>query len=1002
MEHTGGTIRERHDYYNRVKALNLSENILRWNSRGSTTAYWRDLWERESRRPIVYAIRICMTWNSGITSNSDGREIMVHDTTYTRHIEPSYININIELISGRDIPLIEVRNRIRVAIGETNEIRMASLFYDVRKYVEDCGAKLVYLDYCAITGLNDARREWGTMQLRGTPLKLLEYCNLVDSSNDENCVKSILKSVCDKKLYNDINNMGSENGVEINELKEFAVKHAIPINILNNLCNVEWSNVKNTDENYINIMAYNNHAYFFGKRQPKKNKQPTRVMIVKNCNDKLNEIIESGKLPFNIVISNVNEKLNKVSVSSFMDDNYKYISNPEYIECHKILKLFGCEDDITDNVTINHITKIIEKKYIQDDINSIIPNINLLAQSGYVYKKENIDTKRTIITEDINKAYTDALLNLPFVTKCDWRTSTISVNVKDIVDNNMYIIEVDESNDKRGGIVLISNNVYHGYHLKKCMTYGLKFKIIEEIKTEIRPNYYNQMINDMIKYIGWDYSRTIKSCKLVEVSDNDPLDYGIEKMNLNNKSYVVTECDKVVKVLKNMINIMIGSMRMSAGYAEKYKCLGIYNNDETERHSGYCINLNNDYNIIYNVKKDITNIKNKLPIHLQIINDVNMKLFERIMNSNIKMDDILQIKTDSISYYGKPHRDYSDRVGGWKLEKFIELIYTPEHRHGKTTFNIRNEITDCRKVERVLYSVNAGNGKTTYIINNIIPNLLKNNKKFIVLAPTHTALQEYIKLGYNCDVITAYAYGNKSIGDVDYVIIDEIGLVGGDGCNFLYKLSMTTMNYICVGDWNQLNPVSGKQINTKHYNEFMYNTFEVPKELKVNHRNNFSDEYYEKLKKEKYDNLAEIKKYSTENYYDAEYIICYRNDTVNMYNEKMLKYKNKKPTDIGVPYLCKTNEIDGLSNNNIVVIKDNTDGVITLSNGIKIKEKQILTKKFKLAYAVTIYSLQGAGINSYYWASEDDVLFNNGIWDTENMNKITYTIISRLKGEVSK
>ena len=965
---------------------------------------------RELQQPqtVIYAIKICMSWNSGVTSNLEGKEMMfgIVEESFKRNIDGMllYDILCRALEDGEDIPCTKIRSRTRVVVGATIALRETQLLNDIHKYVDNCGASFVYCDYRVITSYNDVIKKWGAMKLYGMPLKLLEYCNLIDIEKGMNCVKTILKSVCDKKLYSEIDNLGDGDGVEIDELKEFATTNDVPINILNNLCVIEWSSVKNIDDKCFNIMGYNNHAYYFGRKLPRKNKQPTQVVIVDNCNNKLNEIIASGKMPYNIKIGNANEKRNEINVTSFMDDKYKYISNPEYIECHKILKLFGCENEITDGVSINHLTKIIEKKYIQDDISSFIPNIEAFAQSGYLYKRDHLDGERAITTEDMNKAYATALLNLPFITKCDWRTAEIKTDIQNqnIKDNNMYIIEADATNDKRGGIVLLTNNVYHGYHLKKCIVYGLKFTIKEEINTEIRANYYNPMINDMIKNIGWDYTRAVKSFKWVETEndEDDPLYWGCDGKRAITLTAV--ECEKQEKILKNMINIMIGTMRMSTNYVEKYKCLGIYNNDEVERHCGHIINLNEKFNIVYNVHGDVTNIKNKLPIHLQIINDVNMILFERLMNKNIKFDDIQQIKIDSVSYYGKPHNDYSDNVGGWKLEKYTELLYTPEHNNGNITFYVRNSFTDNRKIERVLYSVNAGNGKTTHIINHVIPRLNKNKKSFIVMAPTHKALEEYTKIDCNNDVITAYAYGNKSIGNVDYVIIDEIGLVGGICCEFLYKLSMTPINYICVGDWNQLNPVSGKQINTTHYNEYMYNTFETPKELQKNYRNDFTDEYYEKLKMGNYDNLNEIKKYSTKNYYDAECIICYRNDTVKLYNEKMLKHLNKTPTDVGVKYLCKTNTLKGLKNNNIVTIKDNTDGIITLSNDVQIKEKTILTQKFKLAFAVTIYSLQGAGVESYHWANEDDVLFKNGMWDVETMNKISYTIISRLKGEISK
>ena len=69
------------------------------------------------------------------------------------------------------------------------------------------------------------------------------------------------------------------------------------------------------------------------------------------------------------------------------------------------------------------------------------------------------------------------------------------------------------------------------------------------------------------------------------------------------------------------------------------------------------------------------------------------------------------------------------------------------------------------------------------------------------------------------------------------------------------------------------------------FNKMMFNNIIT---LDTNYRNNFNKEYYDDLINENINLEEEVKKYSTDNYHEADVIICYTNDIRNIYN-KLLK-----------------------------------------------------------------------------------------------------------------
>jgi len=950
---------------------------------------------------ISFLVKICIRWGSGKTNVNKLLSFFEEKESYIRIILEDYqygFGNNERLY---DIVLQDVENAVSkgiIYIPSTYEYRdrlltvythrknlLSQLTEQIDKYVTSCSSNLVFFDYKKVSTAQIARQNWSQMSLRELiPLKLTEFINVIETKNEFNCVKSALKRHFPKLDVSELKDIG----VSVEELQNFSIKHSLPILILkNDLTKYYESEIK--DKKMV-VLACNNHLYYFGTQQPNKVKEPTKVIITYNNLEKINEIVSQHNNVFNVVISTYN------SVLSFADDKHKYIQNPEYEMCYDILKKFEWEHNITDNIKLFHICRNLEKKYLfNNKINSIFPNglTSDFKLKSAIWRTEFIDYTKPIAAEDMFKSHTSGLYSLPFLINFDYRTSQINTSPITIKPNNMYNVEFEE-NIYKNILHLEDYKLYDGYNLIELQKRNIiNFKLIEEIECNITPNYFTNMIKEMIEKIGWN--ETIKHKKFVECDEYDELDNGIEPTT---KSMSLVNVEE--PILKKILNIFIGSFASNVNTTNKNIFNGIYNRDEQKRHSGHVIKINDEYSINYVIVETISNLENRLPIYNQILFNRKIALLDRILTKNISPKNIIQINTDCITFYGEPSTDYKNELNCWRKSEFLDIGNVREtNMTFKQSLIMNNPITENQNICRKLILVDAGAGKTHYILNSVIPDLEIRRKKYIVLATEHSTLTHYNELNINSDVLTNYAYHSYLLNKYDYVIFDEYGKVGDDGNKLMYYLSITPINYICVGDFGQLTPVKGQQITTSHYMKWLFNNFSIPSELKGNMRNTFNEEYYRHLREDTYNNLEEIRKYSTRNYYDAEAIICIRNETCDKYNNMMLEHLNKKYDDIGVKYICKTNKYDEVKNNTPLEIISSNEKEVILTNKIhklSIKPKELKNnKKFKLGYAYTTYAIQGKSIKSYFWSFEDDDLLK--YYKKDEKNRISYTIISRIK-----
>lgn len=774
-------------------------------------------------------------------------------------------------------------------------------------------------------------------------LKVEDFDN-IEENNNKDCVKAFLRAKLPKIGPKTINNLGNELGVSIKEIIEFCKIYSIEIYAYNINCELKASYIpqkRNKSYPILVFLAYGNHLYPVTNKylQKRKNKN-IDIVLIEDGYSKLLQFLEKDRIkPSEIKYSGYDHKLERPIILSFIANNKKFIQNDEYKSCLTILEKYGLKDKIFDSIKFSHLFNIIEKIYIKEDCSSFLPGTIPIIKGGFNYVTSEIFDKKDINAIDKNKSYASALKELPYLIKCDYRTCTISKNPKRIISHYLYVAKPENSS-----ILLPNTNIYPGYHLKYSKNEGLKFTLLEELTTtKINFNYYTKMINDLFINVDMD-------------------------------------------TFKKIMVIGIGKMENFETISEKTIVKNVYNNEEIKTETGFAIRLNDNFSILCDTELYYCNLYNKRPISLQIKDMARRMVYDQMKKMNLSSDKIIQIKTDSIVFKGDLPNDLDFGLEGWKEDKKFTLMKSTDIYDDDCSFiSFKPE----QEKSKVLNDCYAGSGKTYDILTNLIPQLEKEGKKYIVLTPSHNAGKIYKQKGINHKVIHYYTIANK-IPCEDIIIIDEFGFCDTNAHDMLYKCFLTDKEYYAYGDFKQLLPVeNGKTALPLNSTPYLDLLFTKKNEMTDNHRNDFTKHYYDQLMNEEINIIDEVVKYSTEKYYDADCIICWYNKTVKTYNKLMMNYLGLKDFDIGLKLICKTNNLldKNISHNSVEKIVNVDNDKITLSNG-EIYTRKEISLNFQPGYARTCYGVQGDSLQSYHYA-EEDLLNLDG--------RKAYMIISRLK-----
>jgi len=251
---------------------------------------------------------------------------------------------------------------------------------------------------------------------------------------------------------------------------------------------------------------------------------------------------------------------------------------------------------------------------------------------------------------------------------------------------------------------------------------------------------------------------------------------------------------------------------------------------------------------------------------------------------NLRNDDIIQVNTDSITFYTRPKQEIktSSQIGDWKLSS-SKLQTTACFYDNSEPFDTFIQPTPF--ANNLLVEGCAGNGKSYRIQNNT------DLTDAIILASKHSAIRQHREKGLNARVIQAFTnttIGINTIPAEHHIIVEECGILTREHWDFLVKCSLLGKKLSVLGDFSQLLPYAESNAFDKPlFLNWLFGKREVQN---TNWRNNFTIKYYNWLKHEATyeERRVEVLKYSTKTPTQAESIIAYRNVIVDKYNENRL------------------------------------------------------------------------------------------------------------------
>jgi len=746
------------------------------------------------------------------------------------------------------------------------------------------------------------------------------FDNLIElKTTDDNCVPETLKKLYGKKItskkldiYANMKNANTE------EVMEFCKKYGIRAIAYNINKEVIAENIPEHDtQKYKTLvyLSYMNHMYLIKNKylieKPEKYKEQIKLQSG-DLQQQFKQLLDDKTLPSNI-------KLYQGIPTSFIHEEMLYFSNDDYDKCKTIAKKFMFSDKISPLTNLTSILRDLEPLYTSTFANSFLPIRH--TKPAFYYNKSK-DPKREVQQIDKNKAYSNILRDLPYLLSTDLRTyECLKIN-NFIGEHALYIVE-----PKFPNILIPKEDIYSGQHIKYCLG-KFDFTIKEVLKCKTYENHFSKLITELFNIEDPDTAKKI-IVKAIGLFQIEP----------------TTESIPEIKIVS-----------------------------EEERDPNY-----NSYpyeNVYFQEipKIKAKNIYNRKPIAIQIKDKMNQMLFEKMQELKLTDDDIVQINTDSITFYSKPNLNLKldkNDMNGWKAGIYKESngsIY--ESKSEKITFfqTIENDNT--------LITGPAGNGKSYYIQHMDLTDA-------IILSSKHSAIRQHREKGLNAEVIQKFSgFSDVTLNKIpveNHIIVEECGILTRQNWDFLFKCVLLNKKLTILGDFNQLLPVD--EIHTFNQPAFINMIFKNQSEMNKNWRNSFTQDYYDSLinSTDKEYLKQEILKYSTQTPKDANVIIAYRNVIVDKYNNYMLNYHNKKITDPDVPVMCITNDLRN---------KDMFNNF--LFNSQEIDNKLLTNEKyFRPAYARTLYNMQGDECKLYYIAPEDIDWFLNP--------RMAYTLISRIK-----
>lgn len=696
-------------------------------------------------------------------------------------------------------------------------------------------------------------------------------------------------------------------------------------------------------------------------------------------------------------------------IRSMTIDNVRYVSNPEVDTVKTNLKIF--EKMFKTELPFNNqsMLKLAELTFKQlfpyhkkSVFNSQVKK-HLKANGGIVQDyMPNVDYSNSTFAVDINKCRTSCLRdNVLGEYKQFSVLDKIEPYDKKPLTNGFYYISTSNSFPCRG------SGWYSNGFIAYLKDNGIKYKILYQLKAShsYPCNYLKKLYDAFIQFEDFKSMSNRFIGKLATVKTTNSK-VSFEK-NFNTCCYWYFKEQNVNK------DVVISPVE-----------------DEEQN------------TLFYQIETKFTRElhENDLPIYNQILENEYVKMYE--LHKKIKRIDrhatLNSCRTDELTYTShfvdkeKLSELYSNEYGGYKegnvrIVKEVPFDWVANKEVVNIEFKDWNIITEdmfsgfediaktvIDKNTSMLINGYAGTGKTTLVRDYLIPELDKRGLKYEKLAPTNmascqlkgTTIHKFLAIDEELNVCQKYI---KKLVSLDYVIVDEISMVGTDilGLFQLCKQNSTKTKFIFVGDFRQLPPVGeeSKDFENSYIMKWLCSNNKL--ELNINKR---SDSIMTDLSLKVFD-TGEVSKedYGKFDRWDTDIHLTFSNKTRRYVNQNLMqKYKtensvvipatdedydhNKYCQDVilgvGTPVMaCHNMKKYNIYNNKYFTVDSFQDEWINLKDEegeILPWTRQTFHKMFVVCYAMTCHKSQGRTIKEKF-----------AIWDSHVVNKVSNKFAKR-------
>ena len=627
------------------------------------------------------------------------------------------------------------------------------------------------------------------------PVKYINYNKLpfdIEANNeniDENCVIHFFKKT-----------LGKTKGF-IKKIKKLNINDWTVEKLFNFL-----------DSNNVMYKAYNQNLKIIKENKPTDHNNKLKTLTFILSNEHLYNVTKKELTHlFNVV-----GKRDTIKEIKYVEDAHKEVFNT--IKEHPIKKLnISYDNDLneavdrylsndklyTDDMYLMDIYKFAKNKFdflpLSFNFSILTPLRLLLNNEHYSHVMNYMNIPVAVqyndvhvydcITIDKNKAYGYILENMEYIPKITFDHKIEKYDNQELDENNFYL--VDEVN-----------------------------------------NYYYNMI-----HIGWQTGHSLANIPreyfnvshyIVPTLVKNPLrEYLRDLRNYSNDLYKTTYSIFSGMCLKSSVDSSLYYGNVTNSFEET----GEFKNDYVT------LNNNNNESLYVETfgsvpKENIS--KSLLPLGHYIFGNVKKILIDKINSLNeLHKINVRTINTDSLTFsfdiYGSDRMkidkakntimDTLDKkdITGWKLEN--KQLCQHEYRPRNYKNYLIKEIPQIKMEEinedillsnNLLFNCNAGSGKTYYTLNSIIPILEKNDLSYIVLSTKHCIEKMYTEKNKNSKVIHTFLYNEKQkkkLGNYDYIIIDECGLLEDSHYKLLLEYMTQQQKLIFLGDYSQLSPI---------------------------------------------------------------------------------------------------------------------------------------------------------------------------------------------------